>query len=61
MDAIDALESKEGPKPYFEAAAAGKVFISYASPDIAVADKLCKLLEAAGLPCWVAPRDVRAG
>jgi TolB-like protein len=61
MDAIDTLESKEGSKPYFEAATAGKLFISYASPDAAVADKLCNLLEAAGQPCWVAPRDVRAG
>src|SRR5476651_464934 len=40
---------------------AGKVFISYASQDIAVAKKLCAVLEAANLPCWIAPRDVRAG
>ena len=40
---------------------AGKVFISYASQDIAVAEKLCTALEAANLPCWIAPRNVRAG
>jgi len=37
------------------------VFISYASQDTAVAQRLCAALEAAGLPCWIAPRDVRAG
>jgi len=40
---------------------AGKVFISYASRDLGVAEKLCAALEAAGLPCWTAPRDVLAG
>ena len=38
-----------------------RVFISYASQDAAVAEQLCAALEAAGLPCWIAPRDVRAG
>jgi TolB-like protein/Tfp pilus assembly protein PilF len=37
------------------------LFISYASQDAAVAERLCAALEAAGLRCWVAPRDVRAG
>jgi hypothetical protein len=37
------------------------VFISYASEDVVVADKVCSALEAAGFPCWIAPRDVRAG
>src|ERR1700689_2465906 len=41
--------------------AASKVFISYPSQDAAVADTVCAALEAAGLPCWIAPRDVRAG
>lgn len=40
---------------------AGKVFISYASLDAGVAEKLCEALEAASLPCWIAPRDVPAG
>jgi TolB-like protein/cytochrome c-type biogenesis protein CcmH/NrfG len=37
------------------------VFISYASQDVAVANVVCTTLEAAGFPCWIAPRDVRAG
>ncbi len=37
------------------------VFISYASQDATVAQRLCAALEAAGLACWIAPRDVRAG
>jgi TolB-like protein/Tfp pilus assembly protein PilF len=37
------------------------VFISYASQDAAVAQRLCAALEVAGLACWIAPRDVRAG
>jgi TolB-like protein/Flp pilus assembly protein TadD len=43
------------------ASAVGKVFISYASQDAGAAEKVCAALEAAGLPCWIAPRDVRAG
>jgi len=41
--------------------ASGRVFVSYASQDAAVAQRVCAALEAAGLPCWIAPRDVRAG
>jgi TolB-like protein/Tfp pilus assembly protein PilF len=40
---------------------AGKVFISCASRDLGVAEELCAALEAANLPCWIAPRDVLAG
>lgn len=40
---------------------AAPVFISHASQDATVAEKLCAALEAAGLPCWVAPRDVVPG
>jgi hypothetical protein len=36
-------------------------FISHASEDAAVADDLCTHLEQAGIPCWVAPRDVTPG
>jgi hypothetical protein len=35
------------------------VFISHSSADKRVADRLCNLLEAAGLECWIAPRDIR--
>jgi TolB-like protein/Flp pilus assembly protein TadD len=37
------------------------VFISYASHDAAVAQKVCSALEAAGFPCWIAPRNVIPG
>src|SRR5471030_328004 len=37
------------------------VFISYASHDAAVAQKVCAALEAAGFSCWMAPRDVKPG
>jgi hypothetical protein len=43
------------------AKASPHVFISYASQDAAVAQRLCATLEAAGFPCWIAPRDVEAG
>src|ERR1700722_1530478 len=41
--------------------AARPLFISYASQDGVVAEKICAALEAAGLRCWLAPRDVRVG
>jgi TIR domain len=37
------------------------IFISYASQDAALANTVCAALETAGLPCWIAPRDVRPG
>jgi TolB-like protein len=37
------------------------VFISYASQDAAVADAVVGALEHAGLPCWIAPRNVVPG
>jgi hypothetical protein len=46
------------------ASAAGSsrpVFISYASHDVEIAQKVCSILEAAGFPCWIAPRNVVAG
>jgi TolB-like protein/Tfp pilus assembly protein PilF len=42
-------------------ARASDVFISYASPDRAVADAVCAALEQSGVACWVAPRDVMPG
>ena len=38
-----------------------RVFISYSSPDRALANELCQYLEAQGIPCWIAPRDVVPG
>jgi TIR domain len=37
------------------------VFISYASPNKDVADAVCAALEAAGVKCWIAPRDMISG
>jgi hypothetical protein len=36
-------------------------FISYASEDREKAEEICTALERRRLPCWMAPRDVRAG
>lgn len=40
---------------------AHEVFISYASEDREVADKVCGALESSGIKCWIAPRDVPLG
>jgi TIR domain len=62
MDPIEPGASSARPDPDAEATGAGsKIFISYASQDAAVAERLCAALEASGLPCWIAPRDVREG
>lgn len=37
------------------------VFISYSRLDTQVADTFCDALEAHGLRCWIAPRDVAPG
>jgi tetratricopeptide (TPR) repeat protein len=37
------------------------VFISHSSLDNETADKLCRLLEAQGINCWIAPRNVPPG
>jgi formylglycine-generating enzyme required for sulfatase activity len=37
------------------------IFISYSSSDKPVADQICAALEAAGLACWIAPRDIEPG
>lgn len=36
-------------------------FISYATADKTAADAACAVLEAAGIRCWVAPRDISPG
>ena len=50
-------------EPPGAAAAAGSrtVFLSYASPDAAVANQVCQFLESHGVACWMAPRDVKPG
>jgi TolB-like protein len=58
----DRAES-ESPGSPAEATAgtARHLFISYASHDADVALKVCLALEAGGFPCWMAPRDMKAG
>jgi hypothetical protein len=36
-------------------------FISHASQDREVAERICSFLEGRGIRCWIAPRDVRPG
>lgn len=38
-----------------------QVFISYSKPDQVIAHDLCSYLEAEGIFCWIAPRDVLPG
>jgi adenylate cyclase len=47
--------------PGASAAAGRTVFLSYASPDAAVANQVCEFLESHGVTCWIAPRDVKPG
>ena len=37
------------------------VFISHSSKDKAIGDEVCRFLEANGVLCWIAPRDVTPG
>ncbi len=37
------------------------VFISYSSKDQTAADALCATLEAHGIPCWIATRNITYG
>jgi hypothetical protein len=46
------------PHPAAGAGGAAQVFISYASNDFARAAALCDALEAQGVACWIAPRDI---
>jgi TolB-like protein/Flp pilus assembly protein TadD len=55
-------ESENHPGPTDDATAfSAHVFLSYASDDAEVAQKVCSSVEAAGLRCWMAPRDVKPG
>src|SRR5215204_2946556 len=37
------------------------VFISYSARDKPTADAICESLEAQGIKCWIAPRDIPYG
>src|ERR1051326_8925254 len=40
---------------------AHEVFISHSSQDKTAADRVCSFLEAKGMRCWIAPRDIVPG
>jgi len=40
---------------------AQQAFISYASADKVIADRVCGALESAGISCWIAPRNIPPG
>ena len=40
---------------------AHQVFLSHATEDRDIATQVCAALEADGISCWIAPRDVKAG
>jgi hypothetical protein len=44
-----------------ETAAGCDVFVSYASPDAAVANAVLEILEQHAIKCWIAPRNVTPG
>ncbi len=39
----------------------GGVFVCHAAPDAGMAQRVVAALEAAGVPCWIAPRDIDPG
>ena len=39
----------------------GRAFVSHAHEDGVFAARLVEAIESAGLPCWIAPRDIVAG
>jgi TolB-like protein/tetratricopeptide (TPR) repeat protein len=53
-------DSKQ-PGPTVADRASGPIFLSYASHDTETARSVCRYLESHGVPCWMAPRDVRPG
>jgi len=59
---IDESSGAVSEPPGASAAAGSRtVFLSYASPDAAVANQVCEYLESHGVACWMAPRDVKPG
>src|ERR1700730_15987812 len=54
-------EAVSQPPSGFAGAGSRTLFLSYASPDAEVANQVCQALEAQGVLCWMAPRDVKPG
>ena len=38
-----------------------EIFLSHSSIDSELASRVCRTLEAAGVTCWIAPRDIAPG
>ncbi len=57
----EAKPKSVAPLPAAVAGVGREAFLSYASPDQGAAFDLCRLLEAQGVACWIAPRDVVPG
>lgn len=57
----DAVGSRDGAAFAPSAQPGCEVFISYATPDAAVAESVCRALEQEDIRCWIAPRDVVPG
>ena len=55
------VPASAGPQAATPGAAGYFVFISYSAEDKEVADTICRIVEAAGVRCWIAPRDVQPG
>src|SRR5580700_1908334 len=51
----------QAPEAERTSARSGAGFVSYASQDSAIAESICTALEADGIACWIAPRDVPTG
>lgn len=58
---LGALDMPGGGGDMNAGAGTPAIFISYASQDAAIADAVVGALEHAGLPCWIAPRNVVPG
>jgi len=56
-----ALDMAEGGGEQKASIGTRAVFISYATADKATVDSIVAALERAGIPCWIAPRDVPPG
>lgn len=54
-----AISANPQPKP--DSGPSIDAFIAYASKDKTLADTACSILEAAGMSCWIAPRDIKPG
>jgi TIR domain len=53
--------ARHGGEPSIQVTGMATAFISHATEDHEVAERICAFLEERGIRCWIAPRDVRPG